>query len=394
MDKMQVQYDSRAALVVEYTDALEGFKGWLVIAHLNYALCAGGMRVQKGLTKEHVCRMAGNMSKKMKICRLPIDGAKCGIDYDPAAPGKKAAMARFMGAIKPYIESRYSMGPDLNTDMEELEAIARALGIPSVKMAVAQAQKISLDSFQERYALLAAEVYSDWSLGKVRAGHGVASAALATLEFLQIPCDRATVALQGFGNLAKATALGLMEAGVKIIAVADAEKCIQAKSGAALDMTSLLKTEGTLLPETRKDPDLATLDSSALFATECDILLLAAIENAITTENAARLRCRAVVPGANLAVSQEAEELLHRQGILVLPCFLAGCGGSLSMNGLFGPEKAPAAKDVLNFVGRQIKEITLQILQESRGRQTTPTETAEQLCRDAVAIARDKPYAV
>jgi glutamate dehydrogenase (NAD(P)+) len=282
-----------------------------------------------------------------------------------------------MGAIKPYIESRYSMGPDLNTDMEELEAIARALGIPSVKMAVAQAQKISLDSFQERYALLAAEVYRDWSLGKVRAGHGVASAALATLEFLKIPCDRATVALQGFGNLAKATALGLMEAGVKIIAVADAEKCIQAKSGAALDMTSLLKTEGTLLPETRKDPDLTTLDNSALLATECDILLLAAIENTITAENAARLGCRAVVPGANLAVSKEAEELLHRQGILVLPCFLAGCGGSLSMNGLFGPEKTPAAKDVLNFVGRQIKEITLQILQESRIRQTMPLPLQE-----------------
>lgn len=394
MKNNQLKFENEATLVIEYTDPEEGFKGWLVIDKVNYPLCAGGMRVQKGITREHITKMARNMTRKMKTCGLPIDGAKCGIDYDHTAPGKKAAMARFMRAIKPYIETCYSMGPDLNTDMDELESIGRDIGVQSIKMAIAQAQGLDLNAFQRRYDILSQEVYKGWPLGKIRAGHGVAAATLATLDFLKIPLNTATVAIQGFGALAKAAALGLIKAGVQIVTIADSEKSIQAKSGCSIDMDLLLRTEGTLLPDTTSFPEITSQPNSTIFDTECDILLLAAIENAVTVANANRLKCKAVVPGANLAVTKEAEKLLNQKGIIVLPCFLAGCGGSLSMNGLFGPAEDPSPKEVLGFIERRMGEIVTHILQESARSKTTPTETAEHICRTAITIAREKPYQV
>ena len=87
-------------LIVEYTDPLEGFKGWAVIHALSHKLCAGGVRVQKGLTLDCVCDLASNMTTKMRIAGIRADGAKCGIDYDPHSLGKKEAMYRFIRAIR------------------------------------------------------------------------------------------------------------------------------------------------------------------------------------------------------------------------------------------------------------------------------------------------------
>ncbi|MCK4839262.1 MAG: hypothetical protein KAS94_10705, partial [Desulfobulbaceae bacterium] len=141
-------------IVLEYTDPLEGYKGWLVIDRTAHRICAGGMRVQIGLSREHLTEMARNMTRKMRIADLRVDGAKCGIDYDPASPGKLAAVGRFLQAISPYIKTIYSMGPDLNIDMAELEATAALHAIPSVKMAIASAQGWGLDYFIERSKVL------------------------------------------------------------------------------------------------------------------------------------------------------------------------------------------------------------------------------------------------
>ena len=381
-----------SALVVEYTDALEGFKGWLVIDSLEHSLCAGGMRVQKGLSKEHVTNMARNMTRKMRICGLPIDGAKCGIDYDNCHPGKLAAMTRFMKAIKPLIQERYSMGPDLNTDMDELEAAAIAIQLPSIKIAIAKAQGMKLPYFMERYAILSKEVTSHWTLGKIRAGYGVAAAALATLDFLKIPYADATVAVQGFGNLAKATILGLIEAGVKIIALADIEKCLLITTDQDNVLEELLSSPGTLLRPTLPSQHLKVINSSSIVEVACDILILAAVENTINKKNSSLIQAKAVVPGANLAVSRAAEKILDSRGIPVLPCFLAGCGGSLSMNGLFAPAQHPSPKSVLQFVRERMRAITTKTLQKSVADDCTATEAAEEICRSEEIAERTRPY--
>ncbi|MDW7774479.1 MAG: Glu/Leu/Phe/Val dehydrogenase dimerization domain-containing protein [Desulfobulbaceae bacterium] len=386
-----IEKEKSPALVVEYSDAGEGFQGWLVIDSLDHRLCAGGMRVQQGLTRERLVRMARNMTCKMRICGLRVDGAKCGIDYDPAAPGKHAAISRFMAAIRPFICSCYSMGPDLNVEMAELEAIARGIGLPSVKMAVAGAQGWELAYFSRRYQVLGREI-NGWPLGKIRAGYGVAAAALAMLDHLAIPCPQASVAVQGFGTLARAAALGLVRQGVRITAIADRDKCIVAGNGAGLDMEQLLCTSGPLLPENGFGGGVTVAAREELYRVPCDILIPAAVENTINEKVAARLQVKAVVPGANLAVTGEADQLLYQRNIPVLPDLLAGSGGSLAMEGLFAPEEHPQPAEILAHVGRRMTRLVRRTLARSRTEKTTPALAALRICEETVPQPGTRPY--
>ncbi|MHB8810277.1 MAG: Glu/Leu/Phe/Val dehydrogenase dimerization domain-containing protein [Desulfobulbaceae bacterium] len=369
--------------MIEYTDPAEGFHGWLVRDTLTYGICAGGMRVQPGLTRERLARMARNMSRKMRISGLRVDGAKCGIDYDPAAAGKHAAMARFMTAILPYIRSSYSMGPDLNVEMAELDAIGQQLGLDSVKMAVAKAQGWDLPHYTARYAILKQEIDGQ-PLGRLRVGFGVGVAALAVLDYLGIPYAQATVAVQGFGALARAALFGLVQKGVRVVALADVEKCIIAEEGQGLDIKSLLRNEGTLLPADDPGSGVRLASREEIFDIPCDILIPAAVENSISEQVAARLRVRAVVPGANLAVTAGAELLLSGSGVLVLPDFLAGCGGSLAMDGLFGPPEPPAPAQVLAHVEQRMAEMVRRVLSRSETERISPTAAALRICAETV----------
>lgn len=390
---MQIQNNDEKppALVIEYTDPEEGFQGWLAIDTLDHNLCAGGMRVQPGLSRDQLVKMARNMTCKMRICGLRIDGAKCGIDYDPAAPGKHAAMARFMAAISPYITNRYSMGPDLNVDISEIETIGRDLGISSIKMAIAKAQGLELADFNKRYQILKQEI-DGLPLGKIRVGYGVAVATLAVLNHLNIPCKQASVAIQGFGALAKAAAFGLHRKGVKIIALADHEKCIVSKNHQGLDVKQLLETDGPLLPNKDYGSEVRIASREEIYHIPCDVFIPAAIENTITEEVAGLLKTKAVVPGANLAITAEGDILLHQLGILALPDLLTGSGGSLCMEGIFAPTNLPDPEDVLVHVEQRMTQLVKQTLARSLAETITPAHAALCICSESVPQPGTRPY--
>ena len=383
---MPSDHKSAPEIIVEYTDPEEGFKGWLAIDRTVHRMCAGGMRVQQGLSRQHLAEMARNMTRKMRIADLRVDGAKCGIDYDPTSPGKSAAVGRFLKAIAPYIKTIYSMGPDLNIDMVELEAAAASHEIPSVKMAVAKAQGWDLDYFLERSKVLQEKV-NGIPLGRLRAGYGVASAALGILDHLHIEPAGATIAVQGFGNLAKAAIFGLARAGCRIVAIADENKCLSNNEG--LDVAELLKCDDNLLPELKTARSGA---SSEIFDCHCDILVPAALENTVIPEIAEKLTVQAVVPGANLAVTVESAAILHQRGIPVLPDFLAGCGGSLSMEGLYGPDHHPSPTEVLDHVRNKMQDLVRQVMTRSSKDKCSPTEAALKICEEREDHSDSRPY--
>ena len=380
-------------LIVEYTDPLEGFKGWAVIHALSHKLCAGGVRVQKGLTLDCVRDLARNMTIKMLIAGIRADGAKCGIDYDPHSLGKKEAMYRFIRAIRPHIMERYSLGPDLNTTMCELDEIAERLSIPAVKMAIAKAQGFDLPSFLKRYRLLK-QPLGNATLSRLRAGFGLAAACQGVLEFLNIPPQEATVAIQGFGGLGSAAAYTLHEAGIKIIAIADEKKSLISTNNQSLDIKAMLPATtncGTgYLPSSGVNGRYG--DPSEIFDVKCDVFIPAAIENVITVDNAGVLPIKAVVTGANLAVTQEAEKMLNDRGVITIPDFVAGCGGSLSMDGLFGPENPPSAEEVLNHVNKRMRRIVKKVLERSQQDGVTTREAALRLCSEAPIYPEARPY--
>jgi len=379
-------------LIVEYTDPLEGFKGWAVIHALSHKLCAGGVRVQKGLTLDCVRDLARNMTIKMLIAGIRADGAKCGIDYDPHSPGKKEALYRFIRAIRPYVLERYSLGPDLNTMMCELEEIAERLSIPAVKMAIAKAQGYDLPSFLERYKILK-QPFGHATVGRLRAGFGLAAACQGALEFLNIPPQEATVAIQGFGGLGSAAAYTLHEAGIKVIALSDEEKSVISTNNQTLDIKAMLPVKcghGGLIPSSV--PNGRYGDRNQIYDVKCDVFIPAAIENAITADNAGAMKIKAVVPGANLSVTHEAEKLLNDRGIITIPDFVAGCGGSLSMDGLFGPEIEPSAQEVMNHVNKRMRKIVKKVIKRSQQDGVTTREAALRLCSEARIYPEARPY--
>ena len=101
---------------------------------------------------------------------------------------------------------------------------------------------------------------------------------------------------------------------------------------------------------------------------------------------------KAVVCGANLAVSREAEDLLHERGVIVVPDFVAGCGGSLSMDGLFGPAITPTGEEVLGYVDARMRSIVTEVLSRSRDRGITARQAAMEICSSAPRMPEERPY--
>jgi glutamate dehydrogenase (NAD(P)+) len=377
-------------LIVEYTDPSESFKGWLVMDALSHRLCAGGVRVQAGLTRDCVVQLARNMTLKMRITGIRADGVKSGIDYDPHLPGKREALYRFVRAIRPYVLDRYSLGPDLNVKLNELDEIGSRLGIPSVKMAIARAQGFDLPYFLERYHVLDSP-FDHVTLGKLRSGFGLAAACLGVLDFLNIPYPEATVAIQGFGGLGSGCAYSLERSGVKVIGLADEEKSLISMNGHSLHIKDLIKdSTGGLIPTGHGVGEYG--DRSCIYSVACDVLIPAAIEDAIVLDNAKIISAKGIVPGANLAITEEAETLLNALGVITIPDFVAGCGGSLSMDGLFGPRVHPSVQDVLNHVEKRMRSIVKKVLERSRRDGITPRQAAMNLCLEATVYPDSKPY--
>ncbi|MFU8802302.1 MAG: Glu/Leu/Phe/Val dehydrogenase dimerization domain-containing protein [Bradymonadaceae bacterium] len=362
--------------LIEYVDSEEGFSGFLAIDSGGHALSAGGLRMQPGLTAERIVGLARAMSFKQRLLGLSVGGAKCGIDYDPRRPGKREALGRFLTFLRPHLQERYSMGPDMGVGWSELESVAREVGIASVKIAIAGAQGLSEEEFLSRIRLLDASV-GVGPLGRRRAGHGVGHAALAVLARQGVEAGEARVGLQGFGNLGWGTAHALAEAGVGLTAVADVSGCVVRRQGIDLD------TLNGSVP--------AEAPPQALFDESLDVLILAAVEDAITLEQARNLDVKAVVCGANLTMSEAVENLLHERGIVVVPDFVAGCCGSASMDALFGPVARPEPEEVLLRSAKTIADVVRAILERSEKESITPRNAALSMAHHVTPGVR-RPY--
>lgn len=376
-------------VLINYRDPVAGFTGYLAIDGQRNPLAAGGCRIQPGLRPETVVRLAQAMTLKQRLLGLAVDGAKCGIDYDPGHPDKHGALRRFLRFLRPYLLGRFSMGPDMGTSWYEIEALARAEGIPSVKIAIAKAQGLSEAEVLRRLRLLDIRV-GGHTLGQRRAGHGLAHAALAAVGAAHRDGCRLRVGIHGFGTLGRATTQSLAEAGTQIVAVAD-------EHGAVVDEDVLDVRQ--LLASAAQTPVATTLPRhgtarTAVFDTPVDVLVLAACEDAMSAEQAAALpdRVRAVVVGANLGLQAEVEHLLDRGGVVVVPDFVGGCGGSASMDALFGPATCPTPDEFLDRLGATMRAVVQRMRDRAATAGLTPRDAALALCAQPRPHHWSTPY--
>ncbi|EAR7199448.1 hypothetical protein EXO38_25225 [Salmonella enterica] len=254
---------------------------------------------------------------------------------------------------------------------------------------MANKQNITISKFKERYSLLEHKIIEDFSLGQLRAGWGVAASAFGLLDVLNIKDYDAKIAIQGFGTLAKASILALKSKKIKIIAIADEQKCYIDKTGNGISYDLLLSSKSSILPYI--DGSLvSTTSPENIISESCDILLLEAVENVINSGNIHCLKTKAIVPGANLAISENVLCALKDKKIIAMPCFVSGSGGTLVINGLFGSELT--ANEVLNYMEKMMRDMTIDIVRTSMKENNTPTMVALQKIENKKF--RETPYKI
>jgi glutamate dehydrogenase (NADP+) len=135
------------------------------------------------------------------------------------------------------------------------------------------------------------------------------------------------VVVQGFGNAGQHIASLLAADGHKIVAVSDSQGAVYSTNGLHVDLLLEAKAQGHSVASTIGQGGHEQLDADKLIGVECDLLVPSALENMIHADNAASVKAKLVLELANGPVTAEADELLARKGVVVLPDILANAGG-------------------------------------------------------------------
>lgn len=313
---------------VEWTDPVTGSRGFLVIHNLVGGMATGGTRMRAGCDLSEVRDLARGMAIKTAAFQLPVGGAKAGLDIDPERPEALEVLERFFSHLRPWLDHYWVTAEDLGVTQATLDAVFARLGMEQSYHAAINRSDSPAETLDRIRTGFRAEVPGGVSLAKIIGGYGVAQAAVATAQSLGWSLPATTAAVQGIGTIGGATAMYLHQAGVSVVALADAAGTLYDPAG--LDVPSLLELrdahdeiDRTLVPD-----HLEQLPSPRILTLTVDLLIPAAYSYAITEDHAPRISARAVIEGANSPTTPEAEQLLAAYDVPVIPDFIANAGAA------------------------------------------------------------------
>lgn len=313
-------------LRVTWSDPVTGAHGYLVVHTLVSDLATGGTRMRAGCTMSEVEDLARGMAAKTAVFDLPVGGAKGGIDFDRKDPRAVGVLERFCQAMRPWLAAHWVTAEDLGVPQHLLDDVFARLGLQQSYHAAISRSTDPQTTLRRVRSALNAPVPSGFLLGDVIGGYGVAQACIGTVKACGWAPADTTVAIQGIGTMGGGAAWYLYEAGVRVIAVADALGTLYSPDG--LDVPALLDLRDGYgeIDRSRVPSHVQELPSAAVIATEADILIPAAISYAITTENVDQVSAKVVIEAANAATTPGAETALTGRGIPVVPDFVANAG--------------------------------------------------------------------
>jgi glutamate dehydrogenase/leucine dehydrogenase len=275
----------------------------------------GGIRYHPQVTLDEVKALATWMTWKCAVVNIPFGGAKGGVTCDPKSmsQGELERMTRrYTSAILPLIGPDQDIpAPDVYTNPQTMAwvmdtySMTKGYAIPGV----VTGKPISLGG----------------SLGRNEAtGRGVFYTIQCACDHLGISLAGAKVVVQGFGNAGSIAAQLLHEAGAKVIAVSDSRAAIFNRNG--LDIPELIHMK-TLTGHVEGFPESEPIRPDELLALPCDILVPAALENAVHSRNAASVGAKIVAEAANGPLTPGADHILDGKGVFVIPDILCNAGG-------------------------------------------------------------------
>lgn len=274
----------------------------------------GGLRYHPQVDHEEVLSLASLMTWKTAVVNLPYGGAKGGIQCDPSqlTPREIERLTRkFVDQIHDVIgPTRDIPAPDVNTNAQVMSWIMDQYSkYHGHSPAVVTGKPVDLYGSKGRESAT---------------GRGLLFVCREILRDIGMSVRGSRIAVQGFGNVGSNAARLLYDDGARIVALSDVHGAIHRPEG--LDLPAVVehaKTTGSV-----KDfPGAKTITNDELLACECDVLIPAALGGVITRENASTIRASVIVEGANGPIEPEADELLEKRGVIVVPDILANAGG-------------------------------------------------------------------
>ena len=284
-----------------------GALGYLAVDSTVGGRAHGGLRLRPGLDADEIRLLARVMTYKYGFLGLPLGGAKAGVVGDPEAEpaARRARLERFGRALGPLLRARvYVPAPDMGTDNQDIRRLLAAAG---VRVHARQLRVSESGRFTARSVLACAEV---------AAAH------------LGLSLRGQTAAIEGLGKVGAALAGLLSRAGVRVVAVSTARGAVHDPAGLDVQaLQALAAAEGSRSVE--RYPGGRQIEPPRLLEVETDLLFPCAAHHTLTAGNAGRVQARLICPGANAPLTAEAEAALEGRGVLIIPDFVANCGGVL-----------------------------------------------------------------
>jgi glutamate dehydrogenase (NAD(P)+) len=294
---------------------IEVFTGYRVQYNITLGPAKGGIRYHPGVTLDEVTALAAWMTWKCAVAQLPFGGGKGGVICDPTRMSRReleALTRRYTAEIIDAIGPDKDVpAPDVNTNEQIMAWFSDtySMHVGHTSTAVVTGKPVEMGG----------------SLGRREAtGRGCMIVAKEAMQHLGMPVKGTRVAIQGFGNVGSVSADLMQKAGFTIIAVSDVKGGVYDPKG--LDVADLLawRAKNRYL---EGYPKAQAVTNEELLELECDVLVPAALENVITAANAERIRAKVIIEGANGPTAANADAILDRKGVFVVPDILANAGG-------------------------------------------------------------------
>ncbi len=348
--------------ILEVYDPHTGMKGVVVIDNTARGPGKGGIRMTHTVDKEEVFRLARTMTWKCALADLPFGGAKSGIIADPkklTPQQKEDLVVAFARAITIVAPELYVAAPDMNMAEHEMRILATTIGSP----------KACTGKPKDMGGL-------PHELGST--GFGVYHATVVAAPYAKLDLKKATIAIEGFGNVGSFAATFLAKHGATIVAVSDSKGVVYDPKGLNIPAVAEAKQKkGSVTAHTKGK----VLPAQDIIKLPADILITAAIPDLITEEDVPNIKAKLIVQGSNIPMTPLVEEQLHKKEILIVPDFVANAGGVISS---FVEYIGGTEKHMFKTVEEKIVANTKIVLETAQHKKITPRAAALQIAQERV----------
>jgi glutamate dehydrogenase (NAD(P)+) len=297
------------------TGRVEVFTGWRVQHDTSRGPGKGGIRFHQSVTVSEVKALAAEMTLKCAVVDIPFGGAKGGVQVDP----RTLSINELERLTRGYtIDVSTLLGPDRDVPAPDVNTDARVMAWMMDTISMFRGEAVT-------GVVTGKPVAVGGSLGHVGAtSQGVLLSARAIFHELGLPMAGSRAIVQGHGKVGGPLCYLLASAGMRLIAVADADGGVYNPAGLdTLALADHVARRGTVAGFELADP----LDRDDLWEVECELAVPAALENTITAQVAQTIAAKVIVEAANGPTLPEADPILERRGIVVVPDILANAGG-------------------------------------------------------------------